>query len=80
MWREHQALFGAFEIGLALACVALIGILLVYKDRGLSEYSFWVSLLLYSFLILAAITVGRFDLGHERAGGLGGPHLLAYSS
>lgn len=53
--------------GLLLACIALVSLVLVYKDRRLSQYSFWISLMLYSFLILAAITVGRFESGLEMA-------------
>ena len=49
-----------FAAGLLLACLALISLLLVYKDgRGLGEYSFWISVLLWSFFILAFIVVGR---------------------
>jgi hypothetical protein len=49
-----------FAAGLLLACLALISLLLVYKERrGLSEYSFWISLLLWSFSILSFIVVGR---------------------
>ena len=36
--------------GLLLTCLALINLLLIYKDRrGLGEYSFWISLLIWSF-------------------------------
>ncbi len=50
-----------FAAGLLLACLALVSLFLVYKDgRGLGEYSFWISLLLWSSFILAFIVVGRF--------------------
>ena len=53
--------------GLLLVCIALVSLVLVYKDRRLGQHSFWISLMLYSFLILAAITVGRFESGLEMA-------------
>jgi hypothetical protein len=49
----------AFLSGLLLVCLALVSLSLIYRDRRLPEYSFWVSLLLYSSLILASITLGR---------------------
>jgi hypothetical protein len=48
-------------VGLMLIFLALAGLLLVYKRRRVGEYSFWISLMLYSFLILAATTVGRSE-------------------
>jgi hypothetical protein len=36
-----------------------VSLFLIYRDRGVGEYSFWISVLLYSFLILASITLGR---------------------
>ena len=42
-----------------LVCLALVSLFLIYRNRGLGEYSFWISVLLYSFLILASITLGR---------------------
>ncbi len=53
--------------GLLLICLALIVLLLVYKDRRLGQYSFWVSLMFYSFLILASITARSSDGGPELA-------------
>jgi len=54
-WRENSAFVG----GLLLICLALVSLFLIYRNRGLGEYSFWISVLLYSFLILASITLGR---------------------
>jgi hypothetical protein len=62
-----------FAAGLLLACLVLMSLFLVYKDGGgLGEYSFWISLLLWSFFILAFIVVGRLaqqelDLQHGLA-------------
>ena len=58
-------LFGkdlALAGGLFLACLALVSLLLVYKDRsrGVGEYSFWVSVQLWSFLILASMVAVKF--------------------
>lgn len=50
-----------------LICLAAVSLLLVFKDRRLGEYSFWISLLLYSFLVLASITLGRAGFGAEQA-------------
>jgi hypothetical protein len=45
-WRQDLAFVG----GLLLACLALVSLFLVYKDRRLGEYSFWVSLLFFSYI------------------------------
>jgi hypothetical protein len=52
---------------LVLVCLALMGLFFVNKDRRLGQSSFWISLVLYSFLILAAITSGRSERGIELA-------------
>jgi hypothetical protein len=57
----------AFVGGLLLACLVLASLLLLYKDKRLGEYSFWLSLMLYSSLILASITLGRSGFGVEQA-------------
>ena len=62
-WRPNSALIG----GLLLVCLVLAGLFLIYGDGRLGEYSFWVSLLLYSLLMLGAITVGRSELGPDQA-------------
>jgi hypothetical protein len=49
---------GSLLIGLAGT-----SLLLVYRDRKLGEYSFWIVLLCFSLLALASITVGRAGLG-----------------
>lgn len=60
-------LFGknlAFATGLFLACLVVVSLILVYKDRRrLGEYSFWISYLFWSSLILASVAVGRFEPG-----------------
>jgi hypothetical protein len=62
-WQQIFAFFG----GLVLVCLALAGLFLVFKDRKLGEYWFWVSLLLFSFVVLASITLGRSGHGIEGA-------------
>jgi hypothetical protein len=62
-WEQVPAFVG----GLLLACLALVSLVLIYKDRKLGEYSFWISLMLYSFLILAFITLGRSGYGVGQA-------------
>lgn len=66
-----SSLFGALNAalvsGLLLACLALVSLLLIYKGRSMSEYSFWVSLLFWSLLILATITLGRSGSGAGNA-------------
>jgi hypothetical protein len=49
--------------GSLLIGLAGVGLLLIYRDRKLGEYSFWIALLCFSFLILASITVGRAGFG-----------------
>jgi hypothetical protein len=65
------SLFGAptptLGVGFLVACFALVGLFLIYKNKESSEYSFWVSLLFYSSLILAAITLGRSGFGPDQA-------------
>lgn len=63
-WEQNSAFAG----GLLLSCLALVSLLLIiYKDRRISEFSFWISLLLYSFCILTSITLGRSGFGVEQA-------------
>ncbi len=64
LFEHRTVLFGSisplFVAGLLLACLALISLLMALKDgRGLSEYSFWISLIVWSSFILAFIVVGR---------------------
>ncbi len=54
-WQQSSAFVG----GLLLVCLALVSLFLIYRNRELGEYSFWISVLLYSFLILVSITLGR---------------------
>ena len=53
--------------GLLLVCLVLVGLFLVYKDGRLGRYSFWISLVFYSFLILAAIVAKSFPEGIDEA-------------
>jgi len=62
-WQQSSAFCG----GLLVTCVVLVSLLLLAKDRKLVEYSFWVSLLFYSLLILASITAGRSAYGVYQA-------------
>jgi hypothetical protein len=62
-WERGLAFMG----GLLLACLVLVSLLLIYKDKRLGEYSFWLSLILYSSLILVSITLGRSGFGIEQA-------------
>lgn len=62
-WDQNLTLIG----GSLLACLVLVSLLLIYKDRKLGEHSFWVSLLFWSFLILATITLGRSGSGAGNA-------------
>lgn len=67
LWPQQRTfsggLFGQYlgsVFGLLLLGFALVGLLLVCKSRRLGEYSFWVSLMFYAFLILMAITAAGF--------------------
>lgn len=62
-WQQSSALVA----GVLVAALAVGGLFLVLKERALGEYSFWVSLLLYSFLVLASVTAGRAGFGAEQA-------------
>ena len=62
-WKPDSALLG----GLLMICLALVSLLLIYKNGRLGEYRFWVSLLLYSLLILGTIMVGNSELGVNQA-------------
>jgi hypothetical protein len=62
-WQQNLA----FVAGLLLAGLALISLALIYGYGRLGANSFWVSLLLYSFLTLAAITMGRSGFGADQA-------------
>ena len=54
-WQPELALAG----GLVISCLALGSLLAMYESGVLREHSFWVSLFIYSLLILATITLGR---------------------
>jgi hypothetical protein len=62
-WEQTSA----FLVGLLLVCLTLVSLLLLVKNRKVGEYSFWVSLLFYSLLILASITAGRSAYGAWQA-------------
>jgi hypothetical protein len=61
-WQEP-----AFAIGFLLLVLVGASIFLVIRQGRLAEYSFWTSLLLFSFLILLAVTVGRAERGLDQA-------------
>ena len=44
-----------------LASLVAAILFLIYTSRRVEEYSFWLALLLFSLLILVAITVGRSE-------------------
>jgi hypothetical protein len=54
-WQQEQAFAG----GLVIGCLALGMFLATYGRGVLREHPFWISLLFYSLLILATITLGR---------------------
>jgi hypothetical protein len=57
----------AFAIGILLMILVGVSMFLVVRQGRLAEYSFWVSLLLFSFLVLLAVTVGRAERGIDQA-------------
>ena len=57
-WLTPALISGSLLVGLTG-----VGLLLIYRDRKLGEYSFWIALLCFSFLILVSITVGRAGFG-----------------
>ena len=61
-WQEP-----AFAIGFLLLVLVAASIFLVIRQGRLAEYSFWTSLLLFSFLVLLAVTVGRAERGIDQA-------------
>jgi hypothetical protein len=54
-WQQSPALLG----GLFIAGLAVVTLGILARDRMVGEHSFWISVLLYSLLMLAAITIGR---------------------
>jgi hypothetical protein len=54
-WQEDSAFLG----GLFLVALALASLVVSLRLRRSAEDSFWISLLLYSLLMLAAISAGR---------------------
>lgn len=61
-WQEP-----AFAIGFLLLVIVGASMFLVIRQGKLAEYSFWTSLLLFSFLVLLAVTVGRAERGIDQA-------------
>jgi hypothetical protein len=49
----------ALVSGLLLASLVAVSLFLIYRNRRVREYSFWIALLLFSLLILMAIMAGR---------------------
>src|SRR5919112_1852722 len=54
-WQPEHA----YEGGLGIGCLALAMFLATYGRGVLRQHPFWISLLFYSLLILATITLGR---------------------
>ena len=54
-WQPEHA----YEGGLLIGCLALAMFLATYGRGVLRQHPFWISLLFYSLLILATITLGR---------------------
>jgi hypothetical protein len=54
-WQQRFTLVS----GLLLVCLALAILVVIYRSGQLGGYSFWVSLLLFSFLMMVIITLGR---------------------
>lgn len=54
-WQPEHA----YEGGLVIGCLALAMFLATYGRGVLRQHPFWISLLFYSLLILATITLGR---------------------
>jgi len=57
----------AFAIGLLLLALVGAGMFLIVREGRLAEYSFWASLLLFSFLVLLSVTVGRAERDIDQA-------------
>ena len=55
----------AFANGLLVLGLAVTALLLVYKYAELGKYSFWLSLLAFSFLVLLSMTLGRSESGGD---------------
>jgi ABC-type amino acid transport system permease subunit len=58
-----RPLFGqeslALASGMLLVALTVVVLLLIYKSGDFGGYSFWLSLLLFSLLVAASITIGR---------------------
>ena len=61
-WQEP-----AFAIGSLLLVLVGASIFLVIRQGRVAEYSLWTSLLLFAFLVLLAVTVGRAERGIDQA-------------
>jgi hypothetical protein len=57
----------ALAIGLLLLVLAAAALLLATMDGKLAEHSFFAALMLFAFLVLLSITVGRAERGIEQA-------------
>lgn len=62
-WQQNFA----FVAGLLLSGLAVASLLLAYKDGKVREHFFWIALLSFSFLTMAAIVLERFDEDASRA-------------
>lgn len=57
----------ALASGVVLVCLIAASLFFVYRAGRLSECSFWIALLSFSFLFLLSIVVGRSGMGTENA-------------
>jgi hypothetical protein len=61
-WQEP-----AFAIGFLLLVLVGASVFLVIRRGSVAEYSFWTSLVLFSLLVLLAVTAGRAERGIDQA-------------
>jgi hypothetical protein len=57
----------ALAIGLLLLVLVVVALLLATRNGKLAEHSFFAALMLFAFLVLLSITVGRAERGIEQA-------------
>ncbi|MBA2534469.1 MAG: hypothetical protein H0V21_05625 [Rubrobacter sp.] len=65
--------FLALTTGLLMAGLVAVSLIVIYRNRRVREYSFWMALLLFSLLVLVAITAGR-----SGAQGLSAPRYATF--
>lgn len=57
----------ALIVGLLLACLVAASLFFIYESGKLGEFSFWIAILSFSFLVLASTTLARGGSGIEDA-------------